>query len=476
MSLRRRGVQLRRQRVPGTVEWAYEPHERQIVFHKCPATFKLYGGSMGGGKSVALCAEAIKLSLKYPGNRGYFARHQLVDFKRSTLVTFDQVCPPEFLRGHYRDERTILFRNGSEILYGGLGGEEDIERIKSTEFGWFGIDEASETYEEMFIMLATRLRWKLRDGTAPRYHGILASNPEPGWVKERFVDQALDDHAFIPALPRDNPHLRAGYVKDLAKMFSKEWAARYLDGSWDVFEGQVYKEFERKKHLYDHIDMGRHWAHMRSIDHGVTNPTACLWIAVDHDGRMWVYDEHYEAEKTIDHHAAVIRAKYPDFSGITVCDPSMFDATMQARGRRWSPADEYRENGIVLSDAVPRISDISEGVAINMVRQRLATEKPTGVEGQVLPMLMIHRDCKNLIREIIKYRWKHLKASDRGSKNAPEVPVDYDNHALDAIKVAALYRPMSAPKPSTQPIPGTMHYEILKIKKQLGSSGFIGWS
>mgnify|MGYP001609884127 CR=1 FL=1 len=51
MSLRRRGVQLRRQRVPSSIEWEYEPHERQKEFHRSGATFKLYGGAMGGGFS-----------------------------------------------------------------------------------------------------------------------------------------------------------------------------------------------------------------------------------------------------------------------------------------------------------------------------------------------------------------------------------------------------------------------------------------
>ena len=49
--------------------------------------YKLYGGAMGGGKSYALCAEGIALSYDYPANRGYLCRHELVSFKKTTLLT-----------------------------------------------------------------------------------------------------------------------------------------------------------------------------------------------------------------------------------------------------------------------------------------------------------------------------------------------------------------------------------------------------
>ena len=48
----------------------YEATPRQAAFHAAPEKFRLYGGAMGGGKTVALCAEAIALSCDYPGNRG----------------------------------------------------------------------------------------------------------------------------------------------------------------------------------------------------------------------------------------------------------------------------------------------------------------------------------------------------------------------------------------------------------------------
>jgi hypothetical protein len=70
--------------------------------------------------------------------------------------------------------------------------------------------------------------------------GLLASNPDPGWVKERFIDQKLDDHVFIPALPKDNPHLPIDYVPKLKAIFPESWLKRYLEGDWTAFEGVNY--------------------------------------------------------------------------------------------------------------------------------------------------------------------------------------------------------------------------------------------
>jgi len=458
----------RRRRVPQEVVWGYEPTFRQWDAHLAEERFKLYGGAMGGGKSVWLCAEAIWLSMNYPGNRGYLCRHHLVDVKRSTLVTFEKTVPAGAIMRHMMDDRIIEFWNGSQVIYGGLGSEEDLERIKSTEFGFFCIDEATETYEAMFTLLASRLRWKLSDGSIPPYYGLLASNPEPGWVKKRFVDNSHADHCFIPALPKDNPHLPAGYDAGLRKMFPEEAAKRYLDGSWDIFEGQIYKEFDRNAHIFDQelfdSKESQYYDKFRVIDHGYRNPTCCLWCCVDFDGRLWIYDEHYEAGLTIEENARAIKDKYPGEDITTICDPTMFAQTMQRSGRVWSPADEYREHGIMCIKPFAGFGWMPEVTGINLVKQRLKNN-----------MLFIHSKCRNTVDEMIAYKWKKLRLSDQQNNN-PEQPVDKENHAMDAIRYAVMWRPMSAERPKQPESVNTLHYAILKHKKELGGIFYAGWN
>jgi PBSX family phage terminase large subunit len=214
----------------------YEATDRQDLFHKAPEMFKLYGGAMGGGKTVALCAEAIALSNDYPGNRGYLCRHTLTSFKKTTFIVLDEILQRSgLIAKHHQSDHVYSLRNGSTIFYGGLGDDTNaIERLKSMELGWFGIDEASETSEKFFLMLSSRLRLKL---PGIKYFGIMATNPDPGWLKQRFIDRKDPNHIFIPALPKDNPHLPKDYVDRLREVFPDDWQARFIEGDWSAFEG-----------------------------------------------------------------------------------------------------------------------------------------------------------------------------------------------------------------------------------------------
>jgi len=218
----------------------FVPTPKQAEFLKNPALYKLFGGSMGSGKSTVLCAEAIRLSLTYPRNRGYICRYEYKSFKSTTLVELMDMLPGNIIKSHNKTDGEILLTNGSLIMMGGL---ENAEKLKSLNLGWFAIDEATQTTREVFHMLLTRLR--LSHIPPNRLFALLATNPEPGWIKDDFVDpqvngHPLENHAFIQALPEDNPYLPPTYISNLRKQLKPLQVAKYLEGSWDVFESQIF--------------------------------------------------------------------------------------------------------------------------------------------------------------------------------------------------------------------------------------------
>lgn len=216
------------------VKLGYEPTEMQKRAHSAVETNVLYGGAVGGGKSVWLCNEAIQLCLDFGGNVGFLARHELASFRKTTLMTLEEFLPSKIVKSHNKSEQEIVLVNGSKILYGGLGDDQSaIERLKSMNLGFFGIDQAEETTENHFFMLASRLRLNL---PGIYYKALLTANPEPGWVRDRFIDNHYPDHIFIPALPSDNPHLPKDYENKLRALYvnNPELIKALLEGNWDV--------------------------------------------------------------------------------------------------------------------------------------------------------------------------------------------------------------------------------------------------
>lgn len=218
----------------------YTPTQKQLMAMGTMARFVLFGGAVGGGKSAWLCNEAIDLSLDYPGNRGYLCRHELTSFRRTTLLTLQHFLPDDLVAVHHKTEGYYDLINGSRIFYGGLGGEHDLERLKSMDLGWFGIDQCEETIEAAFFILASRLRLKLPEGGEPLYKGLHTANPDPGWPRQRWIEQQLDDHIFIPALPADNPYLPSDYESTLRQLYPPDLVQALLDGDWDVVSGVDY--------------------------------------------------------------------------------------------------------------------------------------------------------------------------------------------------------------------------------------------
>lgn len=190
---------------------------------------------LGGGKTVWLVNESIQLCLDYPGNIGYICRNELPAFRRSVLLELERYIVPQILDQHHQTENYFRFKNNSMLFYGGLGDSvSGLQRLSSMSLGFFSCDQADETTETHFNMLAGRLRLNL---PKIRYKGLLTCNPAPGWIKQKFVEQKLPDHIFIQSLPKDNPFLPPDYETSLRAIYPPEWVKSMLEGDWSAIEG-----------------------------------------------------------------------------------------------------------------------------------------------------------------------------------------------------------------------------------------------
>lgn len=224
----------------------YFPLPQQSEFHRCPVRNKLYGGSMGGGKTRCLCEDINSLMIEYPGNRGLILRKILSDFRMTTYLCLVEKTLNDFIeQGIVKEnkaEKYFQYWNKSRLYYGGLereAADSASERRKyfSGEYGVIAIDEAREVTEREFEELSTRLRHRLPNKKYPPYYMLLGSNPSQNWLKTRFI-RNIDkkNFAFFPALPRDNTHNPPDYEQQLKQMFSgdEKFLKAYVEGSWDA--------------------------------------------------------------------------------------------------------------------------------------------------------------------------------------------------------------------------------------------------
>lgn len=214
----------------------YTPHARQLEAHKSEKKYKGVGGAMAGGKSRFGCAEMIQLCLDYLGNRvGIFRKNRSV-LKRTTMVTFFAICPPDLIANYNKSDLIVDLHGGSQIVFAEADITKDptLEKLKSLELGAYFFDEGTEVPEEVFRMLATRItdRWTLPDGTRPREEGIVSFNPEPGWCEGRFITNLPTNHSFTQFLMKDNPYITRESIQELMGILTEAEIEKWIHGTF----------------------------------------------------------------------------------------------------------------------------------------------------------------------------------------------------------------------------------------------------
>jgi len=409
--------------VEANVKIPYTPLPKQQEFHQSLARYRAYFGGFGSGKTKSGSAEAIHQSLWYPKNLGLVGRMtypELRDTTRKEILEFPIICDGKevelvsspLVKKFNRSENVLTFFNGSQIIFRAL--EDAFHKIKSLNLGWFYIDELTEANDEIWLGLCGRLR---RVGFP--HTGFGTSNPEGrDWAWKRFVADKSKDYFYVHAPSTENSYLPPGYVQSLIDQYPSEWVKRYVYGSFDTFEGLVYKEFTERSHVIPSYDPDDHHYRFIGVDHGFRNPTAVLWGSVAPDGVVTIYDEYYQNGMLVSEIAEIVKTKSKkDLIRRYLIDPSCKNRNGKD-GR--SIIDEFEENGIYFD---PANNDVRAG--INRVQEYLKVNNGRA-------KLRITSNCTNLIREMMTYKWKDIKIGEM--KDQPEKPLKKDDHAVDALR------------------------------------------
>ena len=211
-----------------------------------------------------------------------------------------------------------------------------------------------------------------------------------------------------------------------------------------MFEGQIYPEFDRSIHVIKPFSIPKEWERLVAIDHGMVNPTAAVYGAIDYDDNLYIYDEYY-SPGIVSQHAKEILAKTEGQEiSFWLIDPSTAAKTREKDGMPWSVIEEYEDYGIWATPAnrevLAGINRVKEFLNLDEKRISPVTHKAPS------PRLYIMSNCTNLLWEFPQYQWK--KMSSVTNRNEPERPRDFNDHALDALRYLIMSR---FPPPSNQP-------------------------
>lgn len=406
----------------------YIPTPKQKEFHQSPAQYRGFIGGFGSGKSVAGAMEAWKHIGLYPGSFGLIGRLEFTALAQSSMRTFFQWGPPGGWKYNSHEHKLYVDDGaGTEVLFWHL---DDPDPLRSMEFDWVWVDEAHEVPEDTMLMLQSRLR-----GRVGPHRMWITSNPNGhDWMWRWFINKThlpeeyQDDYFGVVAKTEDNiGNLPEGYLDKLKANYPEEWIKRYLDASFDVFEGQIYHEFS-KIHVVDPYPIPSTWKRLRGMDIGLTNPTVVLWAAVDPDGRLVIYDEFYRTGAEPGEVVMEIMRRDGLAPWPTYMDPA---AAQRTAASKISAMRQYQELGLRV---IPANNAVWPGILA--VKQRLK------VASDGFPRLFIMRNCRRLIEEMRSYRWESRR-NNVDELNPPERPLKKDDHGPDALRYICMALPIS---------------------------------
>jgi phage terminase large subunit len=204
-----------------------------------------FGGAAFGGKSYLECFWETAMCEAYPGTGWLLGRKELLNLKRTTLLTLFKVWEEyRFEPGKhftYNQQSNIInWHNGSQIFLFDLGYQPSdplYTRLGGLELTGAAVDESNEVPVQAINIVKTRIGRRLNDkyGLTPKL--LETFNPDKGHVYSRYYkpwkDGTLPAHRrFIKALPTDNPHTTEEYLNQLrnADKVTKE---RLLYGNFE---------------------------------------------------------------------------------------------------------------------------------------------------------------------------------------------------------------------------------------------------
>lgn len=446
-----------------------QPTEKQAEFLAAKVRHVGYGGARGGGKSHIVRDKAKRLCLRYPGIKVLIVRRTMPELRANHINVLKKDVPASIAR-YNQAERTFFWANGSTIKCDYCDNDGHLMHFQGCEYDVIFLEEATNLLQSWIEAIVVCCRG-VNNFPKRVYYTFNPGGPSHGFLKRLFIDRKFqndenpDDYTFIQAKVTDNVFLMESqpeYISFLKNLPPKLRAA-WLDGCWDVFEGQFFEDFRiepdklkcaeagisleeakehgRWTHVIRPLDLNagnrRGWKIYRSYDFGYAKPFSCAWWAIDYDGTMYRILEMYGCTQVPNEgvkwtpdrqfeEIAKVERTHPWLKGKSiqgVADPAIWD---KSRGE--SIADTAAKYGVYF---VP--GDHERIAGWMQCHYRLQFDE------NGFARCYIFDSCKAFIRTIPLMMYDQTKPEDLDS--------DLEDHIADEWRYMCMNRPVKPLRP-----------------------------
>lgn len=366
-------------------------------------------GSIRSGKTVSMTVGFLLWAMcSFRGQTFALCGKTIESLRRNIIVHLRDWIPADLALTERRADNKIVVSDGcgtvnTFYLFGGRD-ESSYALVQGITLAGALLDEAALMPRSFVEQVMGRCSV---DGST-LWFSCNPQGPEHWFYKEWIADGRAGERNMlhIHFTMADNPALSEQIRARYESMFSGVFYRRYILGEWCVAEGLVY-DFFGEDQITDRIP--DHGTYYLSVDYGTLNPfSAGLWCW---DGkkatriREYYYSGRDEKRQKTDEEYYRELEKLAGGLPIArvVVDPSAasFIETIRRHGR----FSVRRAN-----------NDVLDGIRITsgMLKNGL---------------LLIHRSCRDCIREAGLYRWDEKQHADR--------PLKENDHTMDELRYFA---------------------------------------
>lgn len=332
-----------------------------------------------------------------------FRRYQTT-IRKSCFSLFKRIIKKWHLSKYVKareSDFTIIFPNGSEIIFGGL--DEETKLLSLDDISCIFVEEAFEVSRDIIEQLNLRMR-----GTAPNQQIFLAFNPisKNHWLYEFCEVKPPESFLYTHSTYKDNPFLSKAYVKALEELYTRNPAkARiFCDGAWGVdSEGLVIKNWRTLD--FDPVELAAAGYERRAgLDLGWIDKTAVIDTLYDKQNKtIYVFNELYKSGMQLSDIAEGIR-------GMKLQKSKIFVDAAEPRSIQY-----FRSEGINATACAKGKDSVKAGL---MFLQN--------------HFIVVHPSCKNFKMELENFSYIKSKQTGEWTEDTTH---EY-SHAIDACRYA----------------------------------------